>query len=127
MAKRLVLFLVFLALSISAMEVITATTDLLVPAEFRDRQRLLHGFLQPDPKLGFVTKPDQRDYLIPWSETGVEGRYSTDEFGFRNLGRDYSAGKVFFVGDSFTWGVWLLVKQPFLILSRKRWRNRSSI
>lgn len=119
MAKRLVLFLVFLALSISAMEVITATTDLLVPAEFRDRQRLLHGFLQPDPKLGFVTKPDQRDYLIPWSETGVEGRYSTDEFGFRNLGRDYSAGKVFFVGDSFTWGVWLPREATFPDLVEK--------
>jgi lysophospholipase L1-like esterase len=107
MPKSLILFLVFLTISILAIEVITAATDLLVPAEFRDRQRLLHGFLQPDPKLGFIAKTNQRDYLITWSETGVEGRYSTDEFGFRNYGRNYSSGKIFFVGDSFTWGVWL--------------------
>ena len=119
MAKRLVLFLVLLTISIFAIEVITATTDLLVPAEFRDRQRLLHRFLQPDPRLGFITKPNQRDYLITWSETGVEGRYSSDEFGFRNLGRDYSDGKVFFVGDSFTWGVWLRREATFPDLVEK--------
>ena len=103
-AAKSLLVLGSLAASLLLLEIVTAYTGLLVPSEFADRHTMLHEFFEPDPELGFKTRADLKHFLIRWRETGVEGRYTTDAFGFRNAGRDYRQSRLFFVGDSFTWG-----------------------
>ena len=112
-AAKSLLVLGSLAASLLLLEIVTAYTGLLVPSEFEDRHTMLHEFFEPDPELGFKTRADLKHFLIRWRETGVEGRYTTDAFGFRNAGRDYRQSRLFFAGDSFTWGVWLARQQTF--------------
>lgn len=112
-AAKPLLVLGSLAASLLLLEIVTAYTGLLVPSEFEDRHTMLHEFFEPDPELGFKTRADLKNFRIRWRETGVEGRYTTDAFGFRNAGRDYRQSRLFFVGDSFTWGVWLARQQTF--------------
>ena len=112
-AARPLLALGSLAASLLLLEIVTAYTGLLVPSEFQDRHTMLHEFFEPDPELGFKTRADLKNFLIRWRETGVEGRYTTDAFGFRNAGRDYRQSRLFFAGDSFPWGVWLARQQTF--------------
>jgi hypothetical protein len=112
-AAKPLLVLGTLAASLLLFEIVTAYTGLLVPSEFEDRHTMLHEFFEPDPELGFKTRAHLKNFRIRWRETGVEGRYTTDAFGFRNAGRDYRRGRLFFVGDSFTWGVWLARPQTF--------------
>ena len=112
-AAKPLLALGSVAASLLLLEIVTAYTGLLVPSEFEDRHTMLHEFFEPDPDLGFKTRADLKNFLIRWRETGVEGRYTTDAFGFRNAGRDYRQSSLFFVGDSFTWGVWLARQQTF--------------
>ena len=68
---------------------------------------------EPHAEWGFHTRPNLRDFRVTWRETGVEATYSTDEFGFRNVGRNYEAARVAFLGDSFTFGVWVEESQTF--------------
>ena len=97
-----------------------AASGLLVPATFRDRQRLLYEFFEPDPTLGFRAKANLRNFEIRWSETGERAAYSTDAEGFRNVGRDPAEARILFLGDSFVWGVWLQRKLTFPDLLERR-------
>ena len=96
------------------------TTGVLVPAAFRDRQRLLHEFFEPDPMLGFRAKANLRNFEIRWSEAGERAAYSTDAQGFRNVGRNAGEARILFLGDSFAWGVWLERKLTFPDLLERR-------
>ncbi len=95
-------------------------TGALVPAAFRDRQRLLHEFFEPDPILGFRAGANLRNFEIRWSEAGERAAYSTDGQGFRNVGRDAAAARILFLGDSFAWGVWLERELTFPDLLERR-------
>jgi len=94
-------------------EALVISTALLVPADFADRQRVLFEMFEPHAEWGFHTRPNLRDFRVRWRETGVEATYSTDEFGFRNVGRDYDAARAAFLGDSFTFGVWVEERETF--------------
>jgi len=94
-------------------EVTAVATGALVPRAFRDQQRLLHEFFEPDAVLGFRAKPNLANFEIEWSESAERASYSTDSEGFRNVGRDVAKARILFVGDSFTWGVWLPREQTF--------------
>ncbi len=94
-------------------EAVVISTQLLVPADFADRHRVLFEMFEPHPEWGFHTRPNLRKFRIRWRETGVEASYSTDEFGFRNVGRDYDAAPIAFIGDSFTFGVWVAEEETF--------------
>jgi hypothetical protein len=88
-------------------EALVISTGLLIPASFVDRHRILFEMFEPHPEWGFHTRPNLQDFHVQWSETGVEASYSTDELGFRNVGRDYDAARIAFIGDSFTFGMWV--------------------
>ena len=94
-------------------EAVVISTGLLVPADFADRQRVLFEMFEPHAEWGFHTRPNLRDFRVRWRETGVEAMYSTDEFGFRNVGRNYDRARVAFLGDSFTFGVWVEQGETF--------------
>jgi len=100
-------------------EVAVISTGLLVPADFADRQRVLFEMFEPHAEWGFHTRPNLRDFRVMWRETGVEATYSTDELGFRNVGRDYDAARVAFLGDSFTFGVWVEEGETFPALTEQ--------
>lgn len=88
-------------------EAVVISTGLLVPASFADRHRVLFEMFEPHPEWGFHTRPNLKDFHVQWRETGVEAAYSTDDLGFRNVGRDYDAARIAFIGDSFTFGMWV--------------------
>lgn len=94
-------------------EAVVISTQLLVPADFADRHRVLFEMFEPHPEWGFHTRPNLRNFRVRWRETGVEAAYSTDEFGFRNVGRDYDAARIAFIGDSFTFGMWVAEEETF--------------
>ena len=94
-------------------EAVVISTGLLMPADFADRHRVLFEMFEPHAEWGFHTRPNLHDFRVKWRETGVEAAYSTDEYGFRNVGRDYDAARVAFLGDSFTFGVWVEEGETF--------------
>lgn len=94
-------------------EALVVSTGLLVPAEFADRHRVLFEMFEPHAEWGFHTRPNLLDFRVSWRETGVEATYSTDEYGFRNVGRSYDDARVAFLGDSFTFGVWVKESETF--------------
>ena len=98
---------------VSAIEAVVVPLEVLVPSEFRDRQATLYGLFEPHPELGFRTRPNLRGFEVAWMRNSLHAKYSTDELGFRNAGRDYDQSEIFFVGDSFTWGMWLPREETF--------------
>ncbi len=111
--RRFVFATAGVVLGWALIELAAVASGALVPQSFRDQQRLLHEFFEPDTDLGFRAKPNLRDFEIEWSESGESAAYSTDSDGFRNVGRDVAKARILFVGDSFTWGVWLPREQTF--------------
>jgi hypothetical protein len=88
-------------------EFVSVSMNIFVPYGYMERHDLFYGFYQPDSELGFKLQPDLRDYKVSWMDEDVSGLYSTDNHGFRNVGRDYSTAKTYFIGDSFVFGVWV--------------------
>ena len=78
-----------------------------VPWEWRRLHRLFYYFYQPDDTLLYKIRPNLRDFKAEPPVAGLYGTYSTDEFGFRNVGRNYAQARIFFVGDSMVWGAWV--------------------
>jgi hypothetical protein len=105
-------FLFFLA-AWASLETIVASLELLVPSEFRDRHMTLFHLFEPHPDLGFRTRPNLNSLEVNWRNDSLTGTYSTDAFGFRNVGRDYESSEIYFIGDSFTWGSWVPRKDTF--------------
>ena len=98
---------------VGLIEALVVPLNFFVPSEFQDRQVTLYGLFEPHPELGFRTRPNLRGFEITWMQNSLQASYSTDELGFRNVGRRYDQSEVFFVGDSFTWGMWLPREQTF--------------
>jgi hypothetical protein len=94
-------------------EAVVVPLDVFVPAEFHDRHVTLFGLFEPDPELGFRARPNLRGFEVSWMENSLRASYDTDQYGFRNAGRSYAESEIFFVGDSFTWGVWLPREETF--------------
>ncbi len=111
--RRVVLPLVSLLVTLVVVEAVVVPLELLVPAEFHDRHVTLFGLFEPHPELGFRARPNLRGFEVSWRNNSLIGRYSTDELGFRNVGRSYPESEIYFIGDSFTWGVWVRREDAF--------------
>jgi hypothetical protein len=111
--KRFLIPVLSVLLIVGLIEAVVVPLEILVPSEFRGRQTTLYGLFEPHPELGFRTRANLRDFEITWMQNSLRASYSTDERGFRNVGRDYGQSEIFFVGDSFTWGMWLPRGQTF--------------
>lgn len=88
-------------------EGVALTTGMLVPATLRERHRTYYEMYEPDSTLGFRLRPNLSNLEMTLSDDGVKVRYDTDERGFRNVGRDYATARVWVIGDSFAFGVWM--------------------
>lgn len=82
-------------------------TGVFVPKSWRMLHHVFHDFLQPDDAFLYKVRPNLRDLKTESPEGQVSQISSTDEFGFRNVGRDYAHTRIFFVGDSMVWGSWV--------------------
>jgi hypothetical protein len=99
---------------IALFELLSLTTDVFLPRDYEERHNLFYGFYQPDSVLGFRPKPNLKDAKMSWLEEDVAGVFSSDEHGFANTGKDYSKGKIYFIGDSFTLGYWVKRDDSFV-------------
>lgn len=99
--------LTFLLLLLVITETMVVALNLFVPPDYQERHQLFYGFYQPDPELGYKIKANLTHYKMSWMGQTVTGIYSTDDQGFRNVGRDYAASQHYFIGDSFTFGDWV--------------------
>ena len=111
--KRISVSLASLLVTLAAVEAVVVPLELLVPSEFHDRHATLFGLFEPHPELGFRARPNLRDFQVSRRENSLTGTYSTDDFGFRNVGRDYAESEIYFIGDSFTWGAWVPREDTF--------------
>ena len=111
--RRLVIPLASLLVTWVVVEAVVVPLELLVPSEFHDRHTTLFGLFEPHPDLGFRARPNLRNFQVSWRDNSITGTYSTDDFGFRNVGRHYADSEIFFIGDSFTWGVWVPREDTF--------------
>lgn len=101
-------------------ELTAISTGFLVPQDFRDRQRWFYGFLEPNDTLGFKPRANLKNFKLSWLEESVSEVVNTDEYGFRNVQRDYTEANIFFIGDSFTWGAWVERDKTFYGLIEKQ-------
>lgn len=85
-------------------EAIAITTGVAaLPIE--DWQRLFLEVYQADSRLGFKPKPNLEDFIfVSRKQFGIAEIINTDNYGFRNFGKDYTNTNLYFIGDSFTWG-----------------------
>ncbi len=118
--KQILVPVLSVLLIVGLIEAVVVPFEIFVPSEFRDRQTTLYGLFEPHLKLGFRTRANLRDFEINWMQGSLHASYSTDELGFRNVGRGYDQSEIFFVGDSFTWGMWLPREQTFTDLVGQR-------
>ncbi len=88
-------------------EFVSVSMNFFAPHGYKERHDLFYGFYQPDGELGYRLRSDLRGYKISWMEENISGVYSTDDHGFRNVGRDYSTANKYFIGDSFVFGAWV--------------------
>ncbi len=107
--KKVVLFLAYLIIIYLIFEIIITASGILISPE---RIKMYTSFYEPDPELGYKIKPDLRNFEQTWLED-VSANYSTDELGFRNIGRDYNSSEYFFVGASFVFGSWVERNETF--------------
>ncbi len=114
MKKRSWLLVALLVLA--SIEVLLCLTGLLIPRQWLATHRIYYEYYQPDDLLLYKVRPDLRDLTVHAPRDEVSATYSTDDRGFRNLGRDYSKAQIFFIGDSFVWGSW--VTQEETLVSR---------
>lgn len=117
---RIVVPLLSLVAIVAAIEAVVVPLGIFVPPEFRDRHVTLYGLLEPHPELGFRARANLRDFEITWRQNSLRASYNTDELGFRNVGRNYDQSEIFFIGDSFTWGMWLPREKTFPDLVGRR-------
>ncbi len=101
----------FLCLFLS--EFISVSTNIFAPHGYKQRHNKFYGFFQPDSDLGVRPRSNLRYFNDSWMEGDVSCLYSTDNYGFRNIDRDYSSAKIFFIGDSFVFGVWMPRNKAF--------------
>jgi hypothetical protein len=88
-------------------ELYVCWTNRLVPGDWQVRHRLFREYYQPDDALLYKVRPNLSEFRVDWPDDDMTATYSTDARGFRNLGRDYSTSRVYFVGDSYVWGAWV--------------------
>ena len=89
-------------------------TGLLVPNQWQAAHRLFYEYYQPDDLLLYKVRPNLRNLLVSWPTDEISATYNTDAIGFRNLGRDYSNSRIFFIGDSFVWGAWVTQEETMV-------------
>lgn len=87
-------------------EVTCQATGCLVPKSHRDRHDLFWRALGPKAVIGYGPRPNIRGMELGWGDECVMV-LDTDEHGWRNVGRNYDEARVWCVGDSFTFGLWV--------------------
>jgi len=94
-------------LGLTFIEVVCSSTNIFLPEGWLVRHKMFYEFIQPDDVLLFKPRPNLRNLEMAWPDDAISGTYSTDNFGFRNMGRDYANSKIFIVGDSYVWGTYV--------------------
>ncbi|HBP16851.1 MAG TPA: hypothetical protein DEA08_03520, partial [Planctomycetes bacterium] len=111
-----------LLLGVGACELACQASGLLIRGQAEARRRYYQELHQLDPTLGYRPRPGLRELKLSYHlDPDLRGVYSTDERGFRNVGRDYAAAQDWFVGDSFTWGAWVTRDECFVGQLEQRW------
>jgi lysophospholipase L1-like esterase len=108
---KILLILTGVLIGLSCMETFAVATGILV--QHASIQHDFFEFVQYDPRLDYKPKPNLKDFKMVWKIAGVSEVDSTDSFGFRNRGRDYTKSNLYFIGDSFTWGEWVNEENAF--------------
>jgi lysophospholipase L1-like esterase len=114
------IIITFILVTAIMSEVVAVSTGMFITNGFRERQNYLYGFKEPDPVLGIRPKPNLDKFTISWSGEDSLVAFSTDSYGFRNVGRNYQDSKVYFVGDSYTFGYWIERGKSFVGLIEKK-------
>lgn len=96
-----------------AADIVAVATGVLTSREFVERHRVFYGFFRPDAVFGHTLVPNLTGYRLTWLDDSLSIAYDTDALGFRNPGRDYDASRLWFLGDSFTFGDWVEREDAF--------------
>ena len=111
-----------LLLALGACELACQASGVLVRGHVEARRRYFQELHQRDAALGYRPRAGLRGLELSYPlDPELRGVYSTDERGFRNVGRDYAAARDWFVGDSFTWGAWVSREDSFVGQLERRW------
>ncbi|MDZ8239466.1 MAG: hypothetical protein RMZ69_20345 [Nostoc sp. ChiQUE01a] len=106
--EKLLLIIVGVMMGLLIIETFVIFTGVAIPQNFKARHKFYYEFLHPDPQLGLSVKPNLTNFENIWNgEPEIEKIINTDNYGFRNVGRDYSQSNLYFIGDSFVWGLWV--------------------
>jgi lysophospholipase L1-like esterase len=101
---NLLLILGGILIAILVLETFAITTGFTINDYYKITHKYFYEFLQPDEKLGYIPQPNLKNFNYYWIDETKDAVINTDNYGFRNLGRDYADSNLYFVGDSFTWG-----------------------
>lgn len=94
-------------------EIVSVSIGLFIPPDFDERHNYFYGFLEPNSELGYKPRANLINHKVSMMQSSVFTKYNTDKYGFRNVGRDYYKSKIYFVGDSFTFGSWVKRDETF--------------
>jgi hypothetical protein len=108
---KILLILTGVLVGLLCMETFAVATGVLV--QHASTQHDFFESFQYDSRLGYKAKPNLKDVKMVWKVAGVSEVDSSDSYGFRNRGRDYTKSNLYFIGDSFTWGEWVNEENTF--------------
>jgi len=113
--QKLLLILSGVLAGLLIVEGFAVATGVAIPKTLVFMHDFYHSFLEPDAQLGFKAKPNNlRSMHNFWEEGGgVNVAINTDKYGFRNRHKDYTESDIYFLGDSFTWGLFLEQEKTF--------------
>lgn len=112
LARKMLLAAGAAILAYLLIEIVCLSTGILSWQE-EERHQFFHNLHVPDDHLGYRPKPNLQGFHITWMNGALIGIYDTDNYGFRNVGRDYAVARIYMIGDSFTWGSWVSRDQTF--------------
>lgn len=102
-------------------EVVIMAIGIFLPRPTLERIRFFRDFTVPHQTLGYTMRPNLSNFELTWLDEDVKGVYDSDEYGFRNAGISYTSSSIFFIGDSFTQGVWVPREETYYGELSKQW------
>lgn len=105
----------------SLCELLVMSIGVFLPRPTPEQIRFFQEFTVPHSTLGFTMRPNLSRFELAWLADGVKTVYDSDAYGFRNAGLSYASSSVFFIGDSFTQGVWVPRDEAYYGRLEKEW------